>query len=71
MQQKKNVLLAIFFAVLAIAGCDKNEKSSVNFDRKAMLENYGNTVIIPTYENLKSKTDGLNNIFNRYLLPGG
>lgn len=59
MQKKINVLGTLLLAVLFMAGCDKDDKGSVNFDRKAMLENYANTVIIPTYENLKLGTDSL------------
>lgn len=52
-------LYAILMSILLIAACDKDDKSKVNFDRKAMLENYANNLIIPTYQNLKSKTDSL------------
>lgn len=59
MQQKNRLFLAVVCSVLLIAGCGKDENGGTNFDRKAMLENYANTVIIPTYENLKLRTDSL------------
>lgn len=59
MKLKLNLLCGIVVSVLFIASCDKDDKSKVNFDRKAMLENYANNLIIPTYQNLKLKTDSL------------
>src|SRR5687768_18404336 len=59
MKQIKYGLLMILVLGCIIASCDKDDGGSVNFDRKVMLENYANNLIIPTYENLQSKIDSL------------
>ncbi len=60
MRQKISAFLAIILSGLILtSGCGKDSPNKVNFDRKVMLENYANNIIIPTYQNLKSKTDSL------------
>ena len=53
------VLLAGFFVLLTSCTNGGVDDSSSDFDRPAMLSNYGNNLIIPSYENLKSSVDEL------------
>src|SRR4051812_21518691 len=72
MMQKKNFFLAVLLSGLLIAGCNKDDgNNTVSFDRKAMLENYANNLIIPTYQNLKSKTDSLKAASDAFVANSG
>ncbi len=52
-------LLAGFFTLLTSCTNSGMDDSGSDFDRPAMLSNYGNNLIIPSYENLKSSVDEL------------
>lgn len=56
---KKIVWLA-FALSLGLFSCDKEGPTEVNFDRDALLTNYGENIIVPRYEQLQSATSSLN-----------
>ncbi|MDX1585535.1 MAG: imelysin family protein [Balneolaceae bacterium] len=53
------VLLGGLMAVLSSCTNGGVDDPGSNFDRPAMLNNYGNNIIIPSYESLKSSVDDL------------
>lgn len=55
--------LALLFIVCVLTSCKKPESAALsefnNFDRKGMLTNIGNNIIIPSYTSFSQKTDSL------------
>ncbi|QXD16124.1 imelysin family protein [Rhodocaloribacter litoris] len=54
----------VLAGILLLASCDSSPSTSepppdATFDRSAMLENYGRTIILPAYETLKQAVDAL------------
>jgi len=68
---RHSLLLTALSLGFWISGCDKNGKTKVDFDRRAMLENYANNLIIPAYQNLKSRTDSLKSAADAFALNPG
>lgn len=62
-----SVLTAILSILLVtILSCRKEKTEVPEFDRKAMLENIGSSIIIPAYANFKNKTEHLDSAVNRF-----
>jgi hypothetical protein len=61
-------LLAVFLtAIVVLFACNKDsEGSSDNFDRKKMLENYADNLIIPAFDDLTRKTEALSDAINNF-----
>lgn len=63
MKKQNNILfLFLVLIVASIISCkkeDKDDQLKDQFDRKAMLENIGNNIIIPNYLSLKTKITAL------------
>ena len=53
-------LIGSFLAILSSCTNDGMDDAGSDFDRPAMLNNYGNNLILPSYENLKSSVDEMN-----------
>lgn len=51
-----SVALAAVLAMVTVAACDSvgTSNSDTDFDRTALLQNYGSEIILPSYENLAS-----------------
>lgn len=63
MRLTNQIITAVFFAIVLIgfSSCGSTgSDGESDFDRQAMLENYGSNVIIPSYETLQNTVDGLN-----------
>ena len=62
---KKNnliILFTLFLSVTLVWSCDNEDDgppAAGEFDRKAMLQNIGDNIIIPGYQNLKTSVDAL------------
>lgn len=60
MHQYKTTSLALILLILAGAcSSTTNPEEQNSFDRSAMLENYGNNIVLPTFENMQSKINQL------------
>ena len=49
-------LLSIFLLVTACSDDNSTDDGDVNFDRSAMIENFGNNIILPAYDNMLAQT---------------
>jgi uncharacterized protein len=57
--------------LVAASSCDRDDEDSppsAEFDRRAMLENYGNNIIIPNYLRLAQSADSLSQLTDAFLL---
>lgn len=59
---KTTLLSSVLLVLFLFSACSNGTSSSedqVNFDRSAMLSNYGNNIIIPAFEKMQSATNEL------------
>lgn len=62
-----SIVACCFILVLGItASCDKNKPTADDFDRKPLLENYANNLIIPSWEEMSNKSDSLYTAANTF-----
>ena len=63
------LLLIAFGIVLMVSSCKKEnpEEQKTEFDKKAMLGNYSNSVIVPRYEKLENNLYSLKNSVNSFV----
>jgi uncharacterized protein len=54
----KNIPL-LLLCCFVLVSCKKKNDTKVDFDRKSMLTNIGNTIIVPSYLTFKTKTEEL------------
>lgn len=60
MLQNKTLCFSLLLLLFATAcSSSTNSDKTANFDRTAMLENYGNNIIIPAFEGMQTATDKL------------
>jgi uncharacterized protein len=60
--------IGLFFAVVAIFTACEEEEEKINFDRKGLLENYANNLIIPAFANLNQSMDALSSAAQQFTL---
>lgn len=66
---KKLLLLCLFPALLLLAAAcndDQSTSGGVDFDERAMLENYGNNLIFPAYADFQQRTESLQATINTF-----
>ncbi len=58
---KRNLFYPLILVLLFFGACNSstNSENKSSFDRPAMLENYGNNIIIPAFEGLQATMDDL------------
>ncbi len=59
MSKKLYLILGFVFFVGILSSCDKLTNSADGFDRKPLLENYANNLIIPAWEEMYMQCDSL------------
>ena len=59
LQHKLTYISLVLLVFVAACSSSTNPDETANFDRAAMLENYGNNIIIPAFEDMQSATDEL------------
>lgn len=59
-------IVIISTLLVAFYSCKKEEKPAPEFDRGLMLENVGNAIIIPAYENLDNKAQEMDSAVIRF-----
>lgn len=61
------ILAVLSVAIFVFFACNKDTESpSGNFDRKKMLENYADNLIIPAFNELNRKSDALSSAINNF-----
>jgi uncharacterized iron-regulated protein len=60
MVHTKNIYISLLLLIL-VSACSSstNPEKQNNFDREAMLENYGNNIILPAFEDMQATTNDL------------
>jgi len=62
------VLVAVFFLITACSDDNSTtDDGDVNFDRSAMIENIGNNIILPAYDNMQASTVELDQAISDFI----
>lgn len=64
MHYKKVILLVLFSAFICSCSDDKGNNPDVNLDKKALLENYADNLIIPSFDSLFNAVSALKSSFD-------
>lgn len=65
--KKISIVLFVTITTLLITSCDKKNKTGNSYNRKAMLENYAEKIIVPAYVQLQQKVNTLKTTSDNFL----